>query len=682
MSPKNRSRREPMAALLLLTLLQASARPSLAAPQQLEFCEPIQLVDELSRPAQIGPGLGGSTQIGWEGSGVRPDGRFTTNDDGDICGWRQDTAGQAMDPLRIPMFWLRTSSTEWTPVRLPTRLDQNGNAASAAATGSVRYRPGPGADPSHIFITGWRMTRPEPFASYAPMLWMIRWDAKTGYDLSDPVMLPVAPHWCPNGTLPEILATIEDGSAWSNGAIEVVFPPSADPIVAVYATQAFRCNCNGSISDAPGIQTPMTIQFLLSDALQALAVTSPAECSCTSGDGCAAFQWRLTDDFPNELPVVGSPNGTRILVSSREPMSVVRTDAAELAVVRDGNLENRRNYCGPPNGGGNWCGSVDDTSVIGPQFGSLVFDGWDAADPAPLDRFLIARNPGEPLLPGVKTMPKLALLWPRGNCLLEYETTSSATNAQPYRSRQYDSATSSESPRRIAVAGRRLDCSQIGPIMRPMAWFPLELYADAGPGMFCPDQDGTACDPFAPAPDQCDPIIPLPNSTGVPAPCNEDGLTAEQAFGLSVQLPFVIESQTAQDNAAHALGCEFVRIGSRPELAMFAGGGTMGARVWYPSESGWAVSRISEVGSEAQAITRDGSIVVIDAPKTAGYPVRVFRIRVPGDVNQDGFVGAADLSAVLNAWGQPATASCQSADLTGDGQVNAADLSAVLANWG
>jgi hypothetical protein len=685
MSPKNPRCAGEVVVLSLLAMLQPFTQEALAAPRQIEFCEPIQLVDEQSRPARIGSGPGGATQIGWEGSGQSPDGRFATNDDGDISGWRQDTAGQTMDPLRIPMFWLRTSNTEWTPVRLPAGVDNEGLVTSAAATGSVRYRTGPGAHPSHVFITGWRQISRGSNPSYAPMLWMIRWDAKTGYDLSDPVVLPAAPHWCPSEALPDILASIEQGSAWSNGAIEVVFPPAADPVIAVYATQAFRCQCSGTLSEMPGIQTAMSIRFTLPDALQALAVTSTAECACGSAGACAPFHWQLTDGFPTDLPVVAASGGTRILVCSREPMSVVRTNDSELAVVRDGHLETRRNSCGLPGGGGNWCASIPDDSVIGPRFGSLVFDDWDDTDTAPLDRFLIARNPGEPLLPGVKTTPGLALLWPRGHCLSGYDS-ADPTNAQPYQSRQFDSAISSDTTRRIAIAGRRLDCAESGVILRPMAWFPLELHADAGPDILCPDQDGSACIPLGSPPVQCDPIIPRPNPdpNGVPAPCTENGLRPEQAFGLSVQLPFVTVSQTAQDSTAHALACEFVSIGSNPELAMFAGGGTMGARVWYPAGAGWSVSLISQIGSEAQAITRDGSVVVIDPPhpQTAGYPVRVFRIRAPGDVNQDGVVGAADLSAVLNAWGQPATASCQSADLTGDGQVNAADLSAVLANWG
>lgn len=51
----------------------------------------------------------------------------------------------------------------------------------------------------------------------------------------------------------------------------------------------------------------------------------------------------------------------------------------------------------------------------------------------------------------------------------------------------------------------------------------------------------------------------------------------------------------------------------------------------------------------------------------------------PSDLNCDGQVGAADLGALLGAWGP--CAGCRS-DLNGDGHVNAADLGALLGSWG
>jgi hypothetical protein len=51
------------------------------------------------------------------------------------------------------------------------------------------------------------------------------------------------------------------------------------------------------------------------------------------------------------------------------------------------------------------------------------------------------------------------------------------------------------------------------------------------------------------------------------------------------------------------------------------------------------------------------------------------------DLNGDGVVDAADLAALLNAWGPCSGAACP-ADLNGDGVVDAADLASLLNQWG
>lgn len=51
----------------------------------------------------------------------------------------------------------------------------------------------------------------------------------------------------------------------------------------------------------------------------------------------------------------------------------------------------------------------------------------------------------------------------------------------------------------------------------------------------------------------------------------------------------------------------------------------------------------------------------------------------PADLDGNGAVEAADLAAVLGAWG---AVDSPAADLTGDGSVDAADLAALLASWG
>lgn len=51
----------------------------------------------------------------------------------------------------------------------------------------------------------------------------------------------------------------------------------------------------------------------------------------------------------------------------------------------------------------------------------------------------------------------------------------------------------------------------------------------------------------------------------------------------------------------------------------------------------------------------------------------------PRDLNGSSTVDATDLTALLSAWGQPATSN---ADINGDGIVGPTDLTALLAAWG
>ena len=50
----------------------------------------------------------------------------------------------------------------------------------------------------------------------------------------------------------------------------------------------------------------------------------------------------------------------------------------------------------------------------------------------------------------------------------------------------------------------------------------------------------------------------------------------------------------------------------------------------------------------------------------------------PADLNGNGAVDAADLAALLSAWGKGGGA----ADIDGNGSVNAADLATLLGAWG
>jgi len=57
--------------------------------------------------------------------------------------------------------------------------------------------------------------------------------------------------------------------------------------------------------------------------------------------------------------------------------------------------------------------------------------------------------------------------------------------------------------------------------------------------------------------------------------------------------------------------------------------------------------------------------------------------RIAGDIDGDGVVNAADLAALLGAWGScaaPCPPTC-AADLNGDCSVDGPDLAIVLGNW-
>lgn len=57
-------------------------------------------------------------------------------------------------------------------------------------------------------------------------------------------------------------------------------------------------------------------------------------------------------------------------------------------------------------------------------------------------------------------------------------------------------------------------------------------------------------------------------------------------------------------------------------------------------------------------------------------------IRRLGDITLDGVIDAADLGALLGAWGGCRTPNSCPADLNNDGTVGAADLGILLGNWG
>jgi len=81
-------------------------------------------------------------------------------------------------------------------------------------------------------------------------------------------------------------------------------------------------------------------------------------------------------------------------------------------------------------------------------------------------------------------------------------------------------------------------------------------------------------------------------------------------------------------------------------------------------------------GTANLLLTGDVTSLSLTTSLTASLDAVGVRQPVPGDVNDDYVVNAADLSIVLSAWGTSGPG-----DLNGDGTVNAGDLSILLAGW-
>lgn len=89
---------------------------------------------------------------------------------------------------------------------------------------------------------------------------------------------------------------------------------------------------------------------------------------------------------------------------------------------------------------------------------------------------------------------------------------------------------------------------------------------------------------------------------------------------------------------------------------------------------------------EADAINNAGQITAVGRSLGSTVDQLVlltpFSIALPGDLNNDGFVGIADLNIVLGVWNQAIPPGDPDlADPSGDGFVGIEDLNAVLGNW-
>jgi len=91
------------------------------------------------------------------------------------------------------------------------------------------------------------------------------------------------------------------------------------------------------------------------------------------------------------------------------------------------------------------------------------------------------------------------------------------------------------------------------------------------------------------------------------------------------------------------------------------------------------------------AADSNGEIVITVGPGADGAATKMLQgvslklnePELPGDLNDDGFVGGDDLDIVRSFWGQTVTAGdLESGDPSGDGFVGGDDLDLVRANWG
>ena len=664
----------------------ATAIPAHA--QDLFFPHEQILTDELGRTAWVGAcpentPISTADSIGTAGYAT-PLLQFATNRDGDIAGWRFDLLpdGSALSDVRLPMLWIRRAPTShvWDPILLPVDT----GARNAAATGVIRVRDCEHGVSKGIFVSGWREVPRgiDPLGKLPPWryeatLWYLP-PVPGGFGAAE--IVPIAPHHFiaqDDGFPDQFLAGENTGDAWGTGAIEVIYRERCEdtqpgPQIIVHATQAYRCVCpNGQLPSFPTItaHTPLRIVFDVEDWLERRA-NDTDDCGSLSGCLFAPFLWRLTDGYPApSFPVDGS-----WLLVNREARSVVHLDHARLGVSRTGVLDSRPFGCAQ---GFGQCGlSPVDELAIGPAFGSLIFDSFDPTrrDPIhlPFDRYLIGAVGEEITFPGSRTTPRTVIWDPRGG---ELRRPDGADLDMPFMSMQYESASriGSAGFEQIVAGWRRYteDIPGTEWEKHPIAWFPMETREPASECAVPP----------------CEPIAMVAS-------------TPDEIRGAAYELPLLNVNPTAFEEAAWALGCEFVGRSAQCSKPQFVGGGSLGARVWHLRNGSWQVQLLpqSDAKTEAHSVMPDGAIVVLgiagcnpnnrpccvadcgsEAASWCWQPVRVILPPRAADFNGDGVINGFDLTRLLAAWGT--TGECLPEDLNGDGRVDAFDFGMLLASW-
>ncbi len=135
-------------------------------------------------------------------------------------------------------------------------------------------------------------------------------------------------------------------------------------------------------------------------------------------------------------------------------------------------------------------------------------------------------------------------------------------------------------------------------------------------------------------------------------------------------------SARAVNSAGHAVG---VASGAFAVPFYFDGATTVRIQDLLPPDTDWDVSM--NTSSSALGISDAGVIVGtgVRGGLTRAYAMFPVASDCPGDLDDDGAVGASDLATLLSSWGR--CAGCP-ADLDGDGQVGPPDLAALLSTWG
>lgn len=145
-------------------------------------------------------------------------------------------------------------------------------------------------------------------------------------------------------------------------------------------------------------------------------------------------------------------------------------------------------------------------------------------------------------------------------------------------------------------------------------------------------------------------------------------MTRKQSFGSRGDYRVQITSQLGLALCAVVAFSSVGQVWAGLECAGFASGGLVNTRLT-------AVAGTPFVGTTAgaQLVVEYGPLPCLLADSD---------VVVPGDLDGDGDVDAADLAILLGSWGPcPQQTGCP-ADLNGDGVVNAADLAIALGNWG